>query len=68
MKIVINVPLDSVSTLNIGTHLNVYTSASTDRIDFIMSSASGRDLRNQFDIGYRREISFKKEGYSLNLG
>ncbi len=68
MKIVVNVPLDSVSTLNFGTHLNVYTSASTDRIDSNVSSASRHDLRNQFDVGYTREIPAGKQQYGLNFG
>ena len=68
MKIVVNVPLDSISTLNFGTHLNVYTSASTDLIDSNVSSASRHDLRNQFDVGYTREIPGKKQKYGLNFG
>ncbi|MDN5202644.1 DUF3570 domain-containing protein [Fulvivirgaceae bacterium BMA10] len=68
LKIIVNVPLDSVSTLNINSHLNVYSSASTDNINDYVSSASAEDLRIQMNIGYTRETPEKNSTYSVNFG
>lgn len=56
MKIMVSIPLDSVSILNISTLANVYSSASTDNIDTNVSSASSEDLRLQMDVGYTKKI------------
>ncbi len=50
--------------LNLGTDL--ITSASTDRIDFVMSSASKNDARSYLNGSYTRE--FEKQGLSLTGG
>jgi hypothetical protein len=45
---------DSVNTFHINTGVDVISSASTDRIDFVISSASRLDTRTHFNIGYSR--------------
>jgi hypothetical protein len=45
---------------------DLITSASTDRIDFVMSSASRHDARTHGDVQYTREIS--QAGLSADLG
>ena len=64
MKIMVSIPLDSVSILNISTLANVYSSASTDNIDTNVSSASSEDLRLQIDVGYTKKIGERKS-YTL---
>lgn len=55
-KIILVMQVESVSTLTINTHFNHYSSASTDRINSVLSSASAVDSRTQVDIGYQRQI------------
>lgn len=64
MKIMVSIPLDSVSILNISTLANVYSSASTDNIDTNVSSASSEDLRLQMDVGYTKKIG-AQQSYTL---
>ncbi len=64
MKIIVNIPLDTVSILNIATYANVYSSASTDNIDTNVSSASKEDLRVQVDLGYTKKIG-NRQSYTL---
>ncbi|HMQ48979.1 MAG TPA: DUF3570 domain-containing protein [Saprospiraceae bacterium] len=54
-NLIVNIPLDSTQTLDIGVSLNVYSSASTDRIDRRMSSASLTDVRGAFQVGWGQE-------------
>lgn len=54
--IVIHLLIDSLQELNFNLHFNHYTSASTDRIDSRMSSASSEDNRFSFNGAY----GFKK--------
>jgi len=67
MKIVINVPLDSITNFHLNSHVNVYTSASTDNIDSNVSSASRHDLRYQMEIGYEKQLP-AGNGYKLKFG
>ncbi len=68
LKIIVNIPLDSINSLRISGHANVYTSASTDRIDTNVSSASRHDLRSQFDVDFKRKIPFKNQAYRISFG
>ncbi|MEO1434870.1 MAG: DUF3570 domain-containing protein [Bacteroidota bacterium] len=54
-KILIHIPIDSTSDLDITSGISHYTSASTDRIDFRMSSASAADNRGQMYFTYNRK-------------
>ena len=53
--IIVNVPLDTVSRLTANVGADFYASASTDRIDFALSTPSARDVRIHGDFSYSRE-------------
>ena len=53
--IIVNVPLDTVSRLSVNVGADFYASASTDRIDFALSTPSTNDVRVHGDFGYSRE-------------
>ncbi len=53
--IIVNVPLDTVSRLSVNVGSDFYASASTDRIDFALSTPSANDARIHGDFGYSRE-------------
>lgn len=53
--IIVNVPLDSTSELSVTAGFNHYSSASTDRIDDAISSASKNDERWQSQIEYTKK-------------
>lgn len=59
---------DSLNSVNLNAGVDIISSASTDRIDFIRSSASLVDARGYARAGYQRELN--KSGYTLggNLG
>lgn len=48
--LVVNVPLDSSKTLTVSGGLTYYTSASNDKIDFRVSSASREEFRGDLDV------------------
>ena len=62
------VPTDSNTKFNFFLHTNYYTSASSDRIDFNMSSASKHDLRVQVQLGVQKERPKKKLSYGFKGG
>lgn len=64
-EIIINVPLDTSSAFNFFSHLNYYTSASTDRIDENRSSASSNDVRFQVQLGYSKNNFSKRTFYDF---
>lgn len=45
---------DSVNTFHVNTGVDVISSASTDKIDFVVSSASKTDARTHLNTGYSR--------------
>ena len=57
--IIVNVPLDTVSRLTANVGADFYASASTDRIDFALSTPSAHDVRYHGDFGYSREHKYK---------
>ncbi len=67
-KIQIKVALDSVSQLKINGGINFYTSASTDRIDRVISSASKEDIQAQLNVAWEEAPVDKKYRYGLNMG
>lgn len=67
-KIILIVPTDSVTTLSVNAHFNHYSSASTDRINSVLSSASAVDSRFQIDMGYQRYIPKKNMSFGANAG
>ncbi|UII19912.1 DUF3570 domain-containing protein [Fulvivirga ligni] len=66
-EISINIPLDSISDIFFHTHVNVYSSASTDNIDSRISSASKEDVRASFEIGYNKDYTPTHQ-YSVSAG
>lgn len=68
MKTVVNVPLDSISVLNVSHHINRYSSASTDRINKKMSSASAKDFRTQLYLDYSQKNKNKYKSYGFFVG
>jgi len=47
---------DSVQTLQVNIGADVITSASTDNIDYVISSASRSDIRSHLGLGYSRKL------------
>ncbi|MDQ2792825.1 MAG: DUF3570 domain-containing protein [Bacteroidota bacterium] len=66
--IIINVPLDTVSRLSVNVGADFYASASTDRIDFALSTPSAHDVRIHGDFGYSREQKAKGTIWSAGVG
>jgi hypothetical protein len=64
-KIIVNMPLDSVSQLLVSAGMNYYSSASTDNIDRNVSSASADDYRGQFSIEFTRRSLERKYYYGF---
>lgn len=65
---IVNVPIDSIQSIGLYAGADYYSSASTDRIDPIMSSASSSDLRGFGTISYNRKNLKRHETYGLRLG
>lgn len=53
--LVVNIPLDSIRSVNATVGADFYSSASTDMIDANLSSASIKDLRAYASIGYQQK-------------
>ncbi len=68
LKVIINIPIDSIGKLILDADINYYTSASTDNIDTNVSSASREDLRSQFGFAYEWKTHPQKGSYSLGVG
>lgn len=66
--IVVKVPLDSNSALNATVGADLYSSASTDRIDYQLSTASSSDLRTYGNIGYTQRDLKNGRTYGAKLG
>ncbi|MCB9235385.1 MAG: DUF3570 domain-containing protein [Bacteroidia bacterium] len=64
-KIMVFVPLDSISGLHVTTGLNHYTSASTDAIDSRVSSASRDDNRAHIKFEYEKSNLQKRTTWSI---
>ena len=65
---VVNVPLDSVKSINVSVGADFYTSASTDAIDNNVSSASSKDLRTYGNIAYSHKKLNRGETYGARFG
>ncbi len=66
--IIVNVPLDTVSRLSANVGADFYASASTDRIDFALSTPSSHDVRVHGDFGYTREHKYKGTIWGVGAG
>jgi hypothetical protein len=67
-KVIVHVPMDSLTILNVETSLNVYSSASTDRIDFAMSSASSQDAHLEGAASVDRSLAGTRMGLNFGAG
>lgn len=67
-RFVINIPIDSIRSLNIDAGINYYSSASTDNIDTKVSSASSEDLRSKFYFTYTQARPKNRSSYSFGWG
>lgn len=67
-KIKLKIPLDSISQLKIYGGVNVYTSASTDRIDRVISSASKEDIQAQLNVDWEEAPLAKRYRYGITMG
>ncbi|MBF9253696.1 DUF3570 domain-containing protein [Pontibacter sp. 172403-2] len=67
--IIVNVPLDTVTSLHVNFGMDFYSSASTDNIDpFEVSSASSSDTRTHINIGLSRNNNLHHVIRSINIG
>ncbi|WP_201981478.1 DUF3570 domain-containing protein [Hymenobacter rubidus] len=66
--IIVNIPLDTVSRLTANVGADFYASASTDRIDFALSTPSAHDVRYHGDFGYSREHKAKGTIWGVGAG
>src|SRR6476661_939404 len=55
--IILNVPLDSATRVTANLGMDYYASASTDRIDQVLSSPSSHDTRYHVDLGLTRQLT-----------
>ena len=67
-SIILNIPLDSTKTLVTNFGFDNYSSASTDRIDNNVSSASSSDTRFYFNGTYSKENLISRETFSYKAG
>jgi len=66
--VIVNIPLDSAKALSVNVGTDLVTSASTDNMDFIVSSASRRDLRYHFHTTYTQRLAHPRLSYSFSAG
>lgn len=67
-RIIVLIPVDSASRLSAEAGFNTYSSASTDRIDSRMSSASSSDIRASVQLGWEQEKPKTQQAYSWGMG
>ncbi len=63
---IVHIPVDSAGKLDITHSINFYTTASTDRIDTRISSASRNDIHWQVGVNYEKEKPEKSCALSLS--
>ena len=66
--ILLNVPLDSTTRLAANVGVDYYTSASSDKIDQVMSSPSSHDARIHADFGLSHTLADKLTTVGAGLG
>ena len=65
---IINVPLTPLQAVNVTAGFSYYSSASTDKIDARVSSASSVDARTRFNIGFENKKPKKNITYGFSGG
>lgn len=66
--VVVTVPLDSNSSLGVGVGVDYYSSASTDRIDRQLSTASSNDVRKYGSVTYTERRLGEGRTYRATVG
>jgi hypothetical protein len=66
--VIVNIPIDSTRQLTFNAGGDFVTSASTDNIDYNISSDSRRDLRYHLDVEYTRRFARPRLTYSVGAG
>ena len=66
--ILLNVPLDSTTRLSANVGIDYYASASTDRIDQVLSSPSAADARYHADFGLARQLADQRTTVGVGAG
>lgn len=66
--VIINIPLDSVNSVSLYGGADYYSSASTDNINNVVSSASSSDVRGFGTVSYNRKNLNRNETYSVHVG
>ncbi|MEX0811663.1 MAG: DUF3570 domain-containing protein [Chitinophagales bacterium] len=67
-RIIVHIPLDSNQSLGAHVGINHYTSASSDKIDSRISSASSDDTRSTIELSYQKNKPEKNSSISLYSG
>jgi hypothetical protein len=68
---VVHIPMDSVSSLDLNFGIDIYSSASTDNIDYFdgeKSGASSKNVRSHINAAYNRNLVNSGNAYSLMAG
>ncbi|WP_195715256.1 DUF3570 domain-containing protein [Ancylomarina sp. 16SWW S1-10-2] len=68
---VVHIPMDSVSSLDLNFGIDIYSSASTDNIDYFdgnKSGASSMDVRTHINAAYNRNLINSGNAYSVMAG
>ncbi|WP_372751917.1 DUF3570 domain-containing protein [Labilibaculum sp.] len=68
---VVHIPMDSLSSLDLNFGIDIYSSASTDNIDYFdthKSSASSSDARAHLNAAYSRQLKNSPNAYSVQAG
>ena len=65
---IVNIPLDSINSVNLYAGADYYTSASTDAINNNKSSASSKDVRSFGTLSYNRLNRKRGETYGIKAG
>lgn len=66
--ILLNVPLDSTTRLSANVGIDYYTSASSDKIDQVLSSPSASDSRYHLDVGLAKQLADKVTTLGVGAG
>ena len=66
--IIVNVPLDSTTNLNVNFGMDFYSSASSDEIDYNVSGASKSDTRTHLNVGISRRNSARRTIKGITIG
>lgn len=67
-KLIVHIPVDTSTAVDIQGSINQYTSASTDKIDSYISSASIKDAHASLVFGYARELIPRRLAWSVFAG